>query len=120
LKGATFKNNFTGNRSVRRLVKELARQTRLLRDKVIMKALEKEEKDETDDDNTVTHIRGFYIAYKMCVTRHISKEEFADTYAQTVTFGLFYATLLCREGLGFERKKAIEIITRRKFADIQS
>jgi len=89
------------------LIKELARQTRLLRDTVIMNALEKEEKD---DDNTVNHIRGFYIAYKMCVTRHISKEEFADMYAQTVTFGLFYAALLCREGL--ERKKAIRCITR--------
>jgi len=75
-----------------------------------MKALEKEEKDETDDYNTVNHIRGFYIAFKMCVNRDISKEEFADTYAQTVTFGLFYAALLCRRGL--DRKKAVECIAK--------
>jgi len=104
LKGSKFKNNFIGNHSVRRLVKELAQQTRYMKDKVIMKELEK------GDNNTINDIRRFYSAYKIVVNRDISKEEFADMYARTVTFGLFYAALLCKEG--FDRKKAIEIITR--------
>ena len=82
--------NFTGNRNARKFVKELAKRTRMMRDIILTKELEKV------DDNNVNSIHGFYRAFKNCLIRDLSKEEFADFYSRTLTFGLLTASIHCQ------------------------
>jgi very-short-patch-repair endonuclease len=63
------------------LARELARRTRFLRDNVIRIELAQKQKD----------IYGFYKAFQKYLIASLTEEQFADLYAQTITYGLFAA-----------------------------
>jgi predicted helicase len=90
------------NLNSRGLAKELAKQTRFLRDQVII-----EELKEPGDENT-NYILGFYNTFKKYLIHDLTEEEFADLYSQTVTYGLFAARTRCRGR--FHRKNAVDFI----------
>lgn len=77
---------------------ELAKRTRFLRDEVISLEL-KEDKG---------FIHGFYEAFRRFLIAGLSKEDFADLYSQTITYGLFAART--RSENGFSRKLAYDYI----------
>ncbi len=81
---------------------ELAKRTRFLRDEVVSLELEEEEK------NMRGFILGFYEAFRKYLISGLSKEEFADLYSQTITYGLFAART--RSSDGFNRKLAYDHI----------
>ncbi|MGA2467833.1 MAG: N-6 DNA methylase [Thermodesulfobacteriota bacterium] len=83
---------------------ELAKRTRFLRDEVIMQELKEEE------SLGKGFISGFYEAFRQYLIRGLSKEEFADLYSQTITYGLFAART--RSENGFNRKLAYDNIPR--------
>ncbi len=60
---------------------ELARRTRFLRDQAIRPELEQKQ----------SGIYGFYEAFKKYLIAGLKEEQFADLYAQTITYGLFAA-----------------------------
>jgi len=80
---------------------ELAKRTRFLRDEVIAEELKEEKGDKGD-------ILGFYNAFKQHLIGDLTKEEFADLYSQTITYGLFVARTT-EEG-EFNRKLAYDRI----------
>lgn len=83
---------------------ELAKRTRFLKDQVIIEELkEEEEKGEG-------FILGFYEAFQKYLIGGLTKEDFADLYAQTITYGLFAART--RSENGFNRKMAFDNIPR--------
>ncbi|OIO01594.1 DNA methyltransferase [Candidatus Desantisbacteria bacterium CG_4_10_14_0_8_um_filter_48_22] len=84
------------------LAVELAKRTRFLRDEVIAEQLKEEEFSE---DN---YIFGFYKAFKKYLISGLSKEDFADLYSQTITYGLFAART--RTENTFNRKLAYDNI----------
>jgi hypothetical protein len=86
------------------LAVELAKRTRFLRDEVVAQELEEAEKHRKG------FILGFYEAFKKYLIRGLSKEEFADLYSQTITYGLFAART--RSSDGFNRKLAYDHIPR--------
>ncbi|HHT9113461.1 MAG TPA: type ISP restriction/modification enzyme, partial [Candidatus Wunengus sp. YC65] len=61
----------------------LADKTRFLRDEVITQELREEEEGKRKS------ITGFYEAFKQYLISNLSKEDFADLYSQTITYGLF-------------------------------
>ena len=61
----------------------LADKTRFLRDEVITQELREEEEGKRKS------ITGFYEAFKQYLISDLSKEDFADLYSQTITYGLF-------------------------------
>src|SRR3989339_1091270 len=61
----------------------LADKTRFLRDEVITHELREEEEGKRKS------ITGFYEAFKQYLISDLSKEDFADLYSQTITYGLF-------------------------------
>lgn len=67
------------------LAKELATRTRFLRDQII-----KEELRETST-SSAKKILGFYEAFQKHLIFNLKPDEFADLYAQTITYGLFAA-----------------------------
>ncbi|MEW6374700.1 MAG: type ISP restriction/modification enzyme [Thermodesulfobacteriota bacterium] len=67
------------------LAKELATRTRFLRDQVI-----KEELREASSPGA-KKIHGFYEAFQKHLIFNLKPDEFADLYAQTITYGLFAA-----------------------------
>jgi len=71
--------------SAESLAKELATRTRFLRDQVI-----KEELRETSSAGA-KKILGFYEAFQKHLIFNLKPDEFADLYAQTITYGLFAA-----------------------------
>ena len=77
---------------------ELAKRTRFLKDEAIEQEL-KEGK---------SFILGFYEAFREYLIGGLSKEEFADLYSQTITYGLFAART--RTENGFNRKLAYDNI----------
>ncbi|MBI3755661.1 MAG: N-6 DNA methylase, partial [Deltaproteobacteria bacterium] len=83
---------------------ELAKRTRFLKDEVIAQELEEEEKKGKGD------ILGFYKAFKEHLISGLTKEDFADLYSQTITYGLFAART--RTENGFNRKLAYDKIPR--------
>ncbi len=83
---------------------ELAKRTRFLRDEVVAQELEDEEKKGKG------FIIGFYEAFRKYLISGLSKEEFADLYSQTITYGLFAART--RSENGFNRKLAYDRIPR--------
>jgi len=83
---------------------ELAKRTRFLRDEVIAQELEDEEKKGKG------FIIGFYEAFRKYLISGLKKEEFADLYSQTITYGLFAART--RSENGFNRKLAYDRIPR--------
>lgn len=80
------------------LAVELAKRTRFLKDEIISSEIESENEE----------IIGFYEAFKEYLIAGLSKQEFADLYSQTITYGLFAARL--RAGKNFNRREAIKYI----------
>lgn len=83
------------------LATELAKRTGFLRDEVITKELEEEEKGKGK-------IFGFYSAFKKYLVADLSQKDFADIYSQTITYGLFAART--RANGDFNRKIAYDLI----------
>lgn len=67
------------------LARELARRTRFLKDEVIARQLA----DEISIGNGT--LAGFYEAFRRYLITTLTHEDFADLYAQTITYGLFAA-----------------------------
>jgi len=84
------------------LAYELATRTRFLRDQVI-----KEEIREARSEGA-KKILGFYEAFQKHLIANLKPDEFADLYAQTVTYGLFAART--RANGAFNRKLAYDLI----------
>jgi hypothetical protein len=83
---------------------ELAKRTRFLREQVIVEELKEEE------SNGTGFIIGFYEAFQKYLIFGLTKEDFANLYAQTITYGLFAART--RSQNGFNRKLAFDNIPR--------
>src|SRR5437870_3352106 len=88
--------------SAKTLAIELAKRTRFLKDQVIAEEL----KDEADKGKG--HILGFYEAFQKHLISGLMREDFADLYSQTITYGLFAART--RSENGFNRKLAFDLI----------
>ncbi len=84
------------------LAVELAKRTRFLKDEVVAEELKEEEKTGKG------FIIGFYEAFRKFLISGLSKEEFADLYSQTITYGLFAART--RSENSFNRKLAYDNI----------
>lgn len=84
------------------LAKELAIRTRFLRDEVI-----KEEIREARSHGA-KRILGFYEAFRKHLIAKLTPDQFADLYAQTITYGLFAART--RSNGVFNRKVAYDLI----------
>ena len=91
--------------SAKTLAIELAKRTRFLRDEVIAEELREEEKKSKKG-----FILGFYEAFRKYLISGLSKDDFADFYSQTITYGLFAART--RSKNGFNRKLAYDNIPR--------
>jgi len=81
---------------------ELAKRTRFLRDEVVSQELEQEKEEGKGN------LLGFYEAFQEYLIGGLKLEEFADLYAQTITYGLFAARI--RSSDGFTRRSAFETI----------
>ncbi len=81
---------------------ELAKRTRFLRDEVIAHELNEEEKKGKGN------LLGFYRAFREHLISGLMKEDFADLYSQTITYGLFAART--RSENGFNRRLAYDNI----------
>lgn len=86
------------------LAVELAKRTRFLRDEVITVELQ------SNDSKEYRQIIGFYEAFKNYLIGNLTKENFADLYSQTLTFGLFAART--RSNGIFNRRYAFDYIPR--------
>jgi predicted helicase len=100
------------------LAVELAKRTRFLKDEVIARELNVEwaaspfinshVHPKEDDEHRDSPLQGFYKAFREYLIGGLSKEEFADLYSQTITYGLFAAKT--RTENGFNRKLAYDNI----------
>jgi len=88
--------------SAKTLAIELAKRTRFFRDEIVAEQLEEEEKAGKG------FVLGFYEAFRKYLIHGLLKEEFADLYSQTITYGLFVART--RSENGFNRKLAYDSI----------
>ena len=88
--------------TARSLAIELAKRTRFLRDEVI--AVEIEENGSKGHKQII----GFFEAFKKYLIGTITEKQFADLYAQTITFGLFAART--RTDGEFNRRLAFDYI----------
>jgi predicted helicase len=88
--------------SAKSLAVELAKRTRFLKDQVIAEELREESEKGTG------FILGFYEAFQKYLIGTLTKNAFADLYAQTITYGLFAARTRAEEG--FNRKLAFHNI----------
>lgn len=88
--------------SAKTLAVELAKRTRFLKEQVIIEELKEEERKGKG------FILGFYEAFQKFLIHGLTKEEFADLYSQTITYGLFAART--RTENGFDRKLAYDKI----------
>jgi hypothetical protein len=86
------------------LALELAKRTRFLRDEVITEELKEE------GSAKAGNILGFYEAFQQSLIAGLTKEEFADLYSQTLTYGLFAARTRCPGQ--FNRELAFKYIPR--------
>jgi len=84
------------------LAVELAKRTQFLRDEVISEELREEER------NGKGFIIDFYEAFRKYLISGLNKEDFADLYSQTITYGLFAART--RSENSFNRKLAYDFI----------
>ena len=81
---------------------ELAKRTRFLRDNVIAEELKEENTEGTQI------LEGFYKAFKEHLIPSLTPQDFADLFAQTITYGLFAARSRAKED--FNRKLAFDYI----------
>ncbi len=88
--------------TARSLAIELAKRTRFLRDEVI--AVEMEENGSKGHKQII----GFFEAFKKYLIGTLTKKQFADLYAQTITYGLFAART--RADGEFNRRLAFDYI----------
>ncbi len=88
--------------TARSLAIELAKRTRFLRDEVI--AVEMEENDSRGHKQII----GFFEAFKKYLIGTLTPKQFADIYAQTITYGLFAART--RADGAFNRRLAFDYI----------
>jgi len=88
--------------SAESLARELAVRTRFLRDQIIKEELREESTSGTKK------ILGFYEAFQKHLISHLTEDEFADLYAQTITYGLFAART--RAEKEFDRRLAYDLI----------
>ena len=84
------------------LATELAVRTRHLRDQVVARELEEETNKGRGD------LLGFYEAFQEYLIGGLKLEDFADLYAQTITYGLFAARV--RSKGDFTRRAAFDAI----------
>jgi len=92
--------------NARSLAIELAKRTRFLRDEVI--AVEMEENGSKGHQ----HIIGFFEAFKQYLIGTLTEKQFADLYAQTITYGLFAARTRVPAGQDeFNRRLAFDYIS---------
>ena len=61
------------------------------------------------NDKKIEEIDRIYEAFKQFLIHDLKEEDFADIYAQTITYGLFTARLRC-EGKDFSRFTALEYL----------
>jgi len=83
------------------LAKELAKRTRFLREEVVR--IELDDQHKSNDS-----ILGFYEAFQAYLIKGLTKEDFADLYSQTLTYGLFAART--RAGEDFNRQLTFRYI----------
>ncbi len=83
------------------LAVELAKRTRFMRE-IVEEQLQLEEKKGSGD------LTGFYEAFRDYLIAHLNREDFADLYSQTVTYGLFAARTRAKQD--FSRKTAYDYI----------
>jgi len=95
-----FSFSFPRITSAETLAMELAKRTRFLRDEVIAEEMREEER------NGMGQILGFYEAFQKYLIRGLTKEDFADLYSQTITYGLFTSRMRC--GKNFNRRLAFD------------
>lgn len=88
--------------TARSLAVELAKRTRFLRDQVIIVEMQE------NDSKGHKQILGFYEAFKKYLIATLTEKQFADLYAQTVTYGLFAART--RADGDFNRRLAFDYI----------
>ena len=88
--------------SAETLAVELAKRTRFLHDQVVLRELAQEQ------ERGGGHLLGFYQAFQKHLIAGLTPEEFADLYAQTITYGLFAARV--RAGEEFNRRQAFYAI----------
>ena len=81
---------------------ELAKRTRFLRDNVIAEELKEE------NIEGVQTLESFFMAFEEHLIPSLSKQDFANLFAQTITYGLFAARSRAKED--FNRKLAYEYI----------
>ena len=89
-------------RNARSLAIELAKRTRFLRDEVIAVEIEEEE------SKGHKQLIGFFEAFRKYLIATLEKEQFADLYAQTITYGLFAARTRAKDE--FNRRLAFDFI----------
>jgi hypothetical protein len=89
--------------SAKSLATELAKRTRFLKEEVIAEEL----RNSTAKPSPLV---GFYDAFQNYLIAGLTRDDFADLYAQTVTYGLFAART--RSENGFNRRLAFENIPR--------
>ena len=87
--------------SAETLAIELAKRTRFLKEEVIHQELE-------DEENNSNQVLGFYDAFQKYLIAGLTKEDFADLYAQTIAYGLFAART--RSSGEFSRRLAYNFI----------
>ena len=80
------------------LAVELAKRTRFLRDQVVLQELAQER------ERGGGHLLGFYEAFQKHLIAGLTLEDFADLYAQTITYGLFAARVRAQNN--FNRREA--------------
>ncbi|MBV6342770.1 type ISP restriction/modification enzyme [Candidatus Magnetobacterium casense] len=86
------------------LSRELAKRTRFLKDVIVTNVLG------DNEGSTGGGMAGFYEAFRDYLIGSLKKEEFANLYAQTVTYGLFAARM--RSDEGFNREGAFSRVPR--------
>jgi predicted helicase len=84
------------------LARELARRTRFLRDQVILPELKGQVAAQQGP------LYGFYEAFRKYLIDGLTEEQFADLYAQTITYGLFAARTRAQNS--FNRRMAHDLI----------
>ena len=89
--------------AARTLAEELAKRTKFLRDEV----LELELNEATREGKTIV---GFYEGFKKYLVATLTEEQFADLYAQTITYGLFAARTRSGQTEDFTRRSAFDHI----------
>ncbi len=91
---------------------ELAKRTRFMKDEVIAKELKTVGQtflsDHSEKQTRMSVLRGFYEAFRKYLISGLSKDDFADLYSQTITYGLFAAR--SRSENSFNRKLAYDNI----------